>query len=184
MCALERRPGSSLAAALVALAGLALAGCLHDPTEIVLVVDSDLTPEVDFVGISFEISTPRSPPRPGMKLCGALAGASGNILPTTLGITPADSGSTEFNVIVKAIGRTVDLEGCPVTLVRRTFSNIRFVANEMKVLFIPILRRCECDGTTCAHALDTYCRDITEPLLEDFDEDHLPSVTSIPSATP
>jgi hypothetical protein len=61
---------------------------------------------------------------------------------------------------------------------QRKVSNIRFVPDQVRALFIPILKACACNGTNCPHALDDGCRDITAPVLTSFDENNLPRVGS------
>jgi len=145
----------------VALAGTGLlGGCLHDPTEIVVVVDTDLKIGSDFEIIQFQIFGRQSVPN---------FVPESTTLPATLGLVPQASGPSQFDVMAVAvkldtIGRT------PV--VQRRVSNIQFVPNEMRAVFIPLLRQCMCLRPNC----DTNppCNDIVTPTLTAFDQDHIP----------
>jgi hypothetical protein len=163
-----------LGALVVVASGLAaLAGCLPDPTEVVVVVDTDLTQFVDYDVIDIQL-TPRN--SAGFQC----ATGSPSTLPITLGVIPQGGGA--FKVTASA------LKGSPcmqqfgpapfgqqtVSVVTRMVSNVPFVADERRALFITLLRQCMCQGTTCAHALEPECRDVTAPVLTDFDEDNIP----------
>ncbi|HVR02366.1 MAG TPA: hypothetical protein VMT47_09560, partial [Polyangia bacterium] len=91
--------------------------------------------------------------------------------PSTLGVTPS-AGTTAFEVAVVLAGNM----GQP--FLQRKVSNIRFVPDQIRALFIPLLKACACNGTNCPHALDDGCRDITAPVLTSFDESNLPRLGS------
>ena len=160
-----RRPGPRFNASGLVLAALAapmLAGCFPDPTEVVVVVDTDAKPFVDFQQISYQI---------GPNVGGAFANP--DLMPSTLGVTPSQ-GATTFEVVVILASNVRGAE-----FMRRKVSNIRFVRDQMRALFIPMLSVCSCNGTTnCPHALDAGCRDITAPVLTSFDESNLPRLGS------
>jgi hypothetical protein len=159
-----RRPrprfnGSGLV--LTALVTTVSAGCFADPTEVVIVVDTDAVSFVDFQQINYQLGRALSP--------GIENGAFANPqpMPSTLGVTPS-AGATTFEVVVVLAGSM----GQP--FLQRKVSNIRFVPDQIRELFIPMLKACACNGTNCPHALDDGCRDITAPVLTSFDESNLP----------
>jgi hypothetical protein len=152
----------------VGLAGLALlllGGCLQDPTEIVVVADTDMTIFVDFDAIQFEL-----PDQFGGG--GIFPVGSTTVLPATMGFLPQENGRQKFDVIVRAV-RNDTFQG-RIPVVTRRVSNIPFVSGEIRAVFMKILDYCRCQGTTCAHALEPECIDITKPELLAFDEDNIP----------
>ncbi|HEY2731805.1 MAG TPA: hypothetical protein VGK52_17805 [Polyangia bacterium] len=151
---------------LTALLTAVSAGCFADPTEVVIVVDTDAVAFADFQQINYQLGRGFSP--------GFENGAFANALPmpSTVGVTPSGPGTTTFEVVVIFTGNT----GQP--FLQRKVSNIPFVPDQMRALFIPMLKGCACNGTNCPHALDDGCRDITAPVLTSFDESNLPRLGS------
>ena len=157
----------------VSLATVALAGCFADPTEVVVVVDTDAKPLTDFGTIQFNFSS------------GGQASGSATTLPATVGVRP-EGPSAEFDVLVTlnvGVNNFVPgnpMVGAPLPFAARKASNVRFVDGEMRVLFLPILRACACvdasgmPSTNCPHALDPDCADLTDPNLAEFDDDNVP----------
>jgi hypothetical protein len=160
-----RRPRSPFNASGLVLTALVVtgvaAGCFADPTEVVIVVDSDAVAFVDFQQINYQLGSGFS------SGFGSGAFANPQPMPSTLGVTPS-AGATTFEVVVVL----ADNRGQP--FLQRKVSNIRFVPDQIRALFIPILKACACNGTNCPHALDDGCRDITAPVLTSFDESNLP----------
>jgi hypothetical protein len=148
-----------------------LAGCFSDPTEVVVVVDTDATPR-DFQQITFTIGTSMQ----------QVAFANPTPMPVTLGLTPNPGSPTTFELVVTF--NNMDSHTGGSFFLRRAVSNIHFVSDEMRTLFIPMLSVCTCNGTNCPHALDDECRDITAPVLTAFDENNLPHLSKAPTATP
>lgn len=145
------------------LAAALLGGC-REPTEVVVVVDTDLQQFVDFDSITFSL----------VSTFGGPAGQVGTsrTLPATLGLVPADGGRQTFDLTVSAMRDPFNFQDPPVA--SRRVSNITFVSGEMRTLFVSLLRKCACEGTSCPNALDPDCRDVTKPKLTAFDEDNLP----------
>src|SRR5262245_30638743 len=124
--------------ALGALALSLLGGCFSDPTEVVVVADTDMTPVVDFEGIEFRLESPFSQ--------GAIEAISfSRELPATMGYVPRDGGPTQFDVTVRALRGEFDQQA----IVTRRASGIRFVSGEMRVLLVTLLRACMCQQTNC-----------------------------------
>lgn len=161
-----RQSGRAARATAVAVAGvvsLLLAGGCREPTEIIVIADTDMTPFVDFDNIQFHIQNQFFGPT-------GEDGVTSRTLPATLGIVAAEGGRPVFDLTLTV--NTSDPR--QPALVTRRVSNIPFVEGEMRAVFVPLLRQCQCDGTACAHALDDECRDITAPVLTDFDDENLP----------
>jgi hypothetical protein len=157
---------------LAALAAAAVAGCFADPTEVVVVVDTDARPFQDFGQVTFDLGSPFSPGQGG-------AFANAAPMPVTLGVTPAQGSTTSaFDVTVTLMNLTNG-----GFFLRRKVSNVPFVSGQMRTLFIPMLSICACIGTSCPHALDAQCRDITAPVLTSFDEGNIPRLPPTATAT-
>ena len=151
--------GSNVRLAVGALALAFLGGCLDDPTEVIIVADTDLT-SAEFGGIEFGLPISFDPVH-------SFATSWSTQLPATMGYIPQSGGPTRFDVIVQA---KRSLGGEPV--VTKRVSNIPFISGEMRVVFVPLLRSCACQGTNCPSAPE--CLNVVDPVLTSFDEDHLP----------
>jgi hypothetical protein len=154
----------------VVLAAVLAGGCLKEPTEIVVVVDSDLELGVDFDKVEYFVfaSNPNGfPSNPNGSQV-----AEGYVLPSTLGFVPQEFGPQVFDVMAVATRGFDPTRGADAPVVRRRVSNIAFVPDQRRALFITLLRQCMCNGTNCDVA--PPCNDITTPTLTEFDEDHIP----------
>jgi hypothetical protein len=173
----------------VVLALFAL-GC-HRPTEIVVVVDTDLTLGTDFDLIQFGFSNTAFQSE----------AATATQLPATLGVVPPNANTPAprfpgqdgtLALTVSAAhagggGAPVSMHGVPIqnaAVVTRGVSGLRFVNGEERMLFVPLYRRCMCQGTMCPNLTDADCKDITMPVLSDFDQDHLPRIVVTPTSMP
>jgi hypothetical protein len=145
------------------LAGAALlAGC--DPTEVVVVVDTDVQPsssdEIDLAVTAqdfggFPTST-----------------ASPFELPITLGVTTKGQEST-FQVTVTLIR---DAQTDRETVDTRIAFDVPFTKDERRALFVPLYNKCVGTGTAQPNALDPDCLDLVSPTTTSFDEDNLPRI--------
>jgi hypothetical protein len=178
--AFAHRSSSARCGALFALlAAAAFSGCFADPTEVVVVVDTDAKPLTDFGTIQFNFSS------------GEQAFGSATALPATVGVRPQGF-STDFDVLVNLnVGMNNFPPGdpmgqTPLPFAARKASNVRFVDGEMRVLFIPMLRACACvdasgmPSTNCLHALDPECADLLDPSTAELDEDNIPRLPRSP----
>jgi hypothetical protein len=183
-----RRRSSILGVSLVTLFAL---GC-HEPTEIIVVVDTDLTLGKDFDQIDFSLG-------------GGFQGqvASATRLPATLGVVPPDTNGqviqppepsrgggddSGLSIMVQATTFANDMptivNGVPILpapIALRGASGLQFVDGKELVLFLPLYRRCMCAQNVCPNLTETDCKDIISPVLPEFDEDHVPR---IPAASP
>jgi hypothetical protein len=147
----------------LALALLMLGGC-RQPTEVVVVADTDLEQFVEFDYIEFQLTNQFGP--------GSFSVGRSTTLPATIGMVPADNGRPSFDVIVTVNKNSFDQR--PLPLITRRVSNIPFASHELRSVFVPLLRDCMCNGTSCPNALEPACADIDKPVLTDFDEDDIP----------
>ena len=111
--------------------------------------------------------------------------AEGDSWPVTVGVRKQGP-ATSFDVLVKlattrdSLCFTSPMGQQPPPFASRKASDVHFVDGEMRVLFLPIFRSCDCvdasgmPSTSCSHALDPDCHDFTNPSLGEFDEDNLP----------
>jgi hypothetical protein len=152
------------------LAGALLALGCHDPvTEIVLVVDSDLSTPGEVSRLEFQIDPPAgSFMRDEFDLH---AGA----FPATVGLVPGDAaGYGPFDVRASLFATPGALE--PV--LTRKVSGVRFERGAVRMLYLPLRRACACQGTSCPNALQPDCADLASPTLAAFDPAHLPRLPS------
>jgi len=164
-------------ASLVAL-GLA-AGCEHSATEVVLVIDTDLslpaqadTLSVRIVSASFNQGFEFGP---GNFAAGYMTLPS---FPTSLGILPhAGAADAPFDVTV-ALETTRGQTASSQPIVQRSATGVHFVAGQTRLLFIALPRSCACAGTQCPSLLSSpQCADLVAPILSAFDPAHLPRVS-------
>jgi hypothetical protein len=186
---MRAQSSGGLRAVLAALTATALTGCFADPTEVVVVMDTDAKAPADFTQVQFSFSSGQMifpggimKPSPG-----GFASADGSSLPVTVGVIP--EGESAFDVMVTLTTNASSFDdpmNPPLPFATRSASNVRFVTNEMRTLFIPIPKICACvtatgtPSTNCPHALDPECSDLTSPTLTDFDEDNLPRLPAAP----
>jgi hypothetical protein len=160
--------------ALLATALLAAVGCHDAVTEIVLVIDTDLSVPSEVDLLVLELDTPAGVVRSRYELGGASAAATK--FPATVGLVPGDAGGYgPFGITASLLHTTPD--GAGIIVVHRTVAGLRFVRGSTRVLFLSLLRACDCQGTTCPNALDPACSDLDNPTLTPFDPVHLPRVT-------
>jgi hypothetical protein len=185
---MRSRSSVALRVLLAALAATAFSGCFADPTEIVVVMDTDAKAPTDFAQVQFAFSSanvifPDGSQRSNMI---GFASADGSSLPVTVGVVPAGENAFDVSVTLATNAVSFDPMNPALPFATRTVSDVRFVTNQMRTLFIPIPKICACvtaDGTpstNCPHALDPECSDLTSPKLTDFDADHLPRLAAAP----
>ena len=133
------------------VAALMLCGC-GDVTEVVMVVDSDLTIPDDVDTIEMKV------------------GGNGSntitqplvVLPSSIGFLPG--GSSAFSVSVALI-RSRD----QATVVARSASDVRFVEGRTMMLVLMLPAACACDGTNCPNPeTNPDCDSLVTPKLEPF----------------
>ncbi len=140
---------------------LCASGCHEPVTEILLVVDSDLTVPTEIDG--FTIEGAGAPIQVDLK-------AGGVVLPATLGLLPTGDSPPPFTVSAQATrqGQVV---------ASRHATNVRFVHGQRRVLLLSLVRACACPTPPCAANTDALCADLDDPALPALDPGHLPMVS-------
>jgi hypothetical protein len=163
---------ATIVAAVVAASFLA-AGCNDQPTQVVLVVNSDLVSpsEVNTVSMSFAPG-PFEPPS-DVFIAGELIGA----FPISLGIV-SQGETPSFSLVVRLLNNTQN--GETLIVVSKTVTDVRFVAEQTQMLLLELSRTCACEGTSCPLPGNPSCDKITNPTLVPFDPALAPPTDSAP----
>jgi hypothetical protein len=143
-----------------ALCAYAAVGC-HDPvTEIVLVVDSDLSVPSEIDGVT--INGAGAPITLDLQVPGLG-------LPASLGLLPAGDNPPPFTLVVWATRQGQ-------VIASRSATNIEFVHGQRRALLMSLLRACACFAPSCATPSDPLCADLDPPDLVPLDPDDLPKL--------
>jgi hypothetical protein len=182
---IERRSAGIVGAVGVTL--LALTGCHQPVTEVVVVVDTDLSLPAEADTLELDVTTQSLDHAYvyGAGHAATTAGASAlPTFPATLGLVPADALDASFSVtaslaIAPAAGAARQV------VVTRKVSDVRFVSGERRMLFISLLRECACASGSCSGvATSSACLNVTNPILLPFDPAHLPQLPSTDGGVP
>jgi len=175
-------------AALLTCVGLLALGCHHAPvTEIVLVIDTDLSlppkgsaysagAEAD--ALEVVVSSPRvnidQAFGGGLASLGTVQHPTLPTFPATIGLVPRDdAGYGPFDV--RAALYRMSSEVTPLeVVVERKATAVQFVRGETRVLYLSLLKACRCAGTSCPST--PPCGDLASPTLTPFDPKDLPHV--------
>jgi hypothetical protein len=163
----QGRIRAAVAAALLpALLTLPLAGCRDDPTEVALVIESDLTIPGDIDGLDVTATSgPFAPSIPSFFVgSGPLLGP----FPQSIGFI--SYGSTDTFSFVVRLFHGVFQTSPPTLVVSRTVTNVHFVDQRTMMLVLQMPRACACMGSTCPTPdTDPQCANIQTPELLPFD---------------
>jgi hypothetical protein len=165
-------PQTRVAAAAALLLSLTLAGCHDDLTQVVLVIESDLSVpgEIDALDVT-AIDGPYAPTLPpGFTGSGPLPEG----FPLSIGFL--SFGKTHrFSFVVR-------LFHGPTTLVSsRTVTDVRFITQQTLMLMLPMPRACACMGSTCPTPdSNPECANVDQPTLLPFDPAVAPPSTMMP----
>jgi hypothetical protein len=156
-----------------------LAGCHASVTEVVVVVDTNLSLPAEADTFELEIRSSvlnenhffgSSPPPDG----GVLARGALPTFPATIGIVPHDDGAYVPFGVTAVLLRTPAGASQPSIVVERSATGVQFVRGQTRMLFLSLTRACMCAGTNCPTT--AACGDLTSPTLSAFDPAHLPRV--------
>jgi hypothetical protein len=141
------------------------AGCHDDLTQVVLVIQSDLTvpTEVDGMDVA-AIEGPLAPP-----VNPFFIGTSDRLLafPVSVGFT--SGGRTKsFSVVVRLFRGVFQVPNPPI-VISRAAVDIGFVDEQTMMLVLPLKRVCACQGTSCPNPGNPECDKLDGPALEPFD---------------
>jgi hypothetical protein len=163
----SRHARAALAAALpLGLLTLPLAGCRDDPTEVVLVLESDLSIPGDIDGLDFPLASgPFAPSAPSF-----FVGSGPLIGPFPLSIGFISYGDTDTFSFVVRMFRDAFQGQPPPLVISRTVTDVRFVDQRTMMLVLQMPRACACTGSTCPTPDDDpQCANIQTPALVPFD---------------
>jgi hypothetical protein len=159
-----RQVRAALAAAL--LLTLPVAGCRDDPTEVALVIESDLIIPGDIDGLDVTVASgPFAPSVPSFFVgSGPLVG----LFPLSIGFI--SYGSTDTFSFVVRLFHGVFQTSPPTLAISRTVTDVHFVDQRTMMLVLEMPRACACTGSTCPTPdTDPQCANIQTPALVPFD---------------
>ena len=140
---------------------LPAAGCEDDITEVLLIVNSDLRPFLDFETVAFSAQAGVGTP-PQFTNC---------LSPTPIGAFPVSmafvsQGSTSAFSVKVQLARMFSQE----MVASRTITGIRFVPEELRMLSVDLKAVCKCQGTSCPNpGTNPDCDSIENPATIPFD---------------
>jgi hypothetical protein len=144
---------------------LFLVGCNDELTQVVLVVQSDLTipSEVDGMDVT-SIEGPFAPPvSPFLSFGGALDAFPRSVGYQSGGVTRS------FSVTVRLFRGVSQQTSTPTLIISRTVTDVSFVEGQTMMLLFPLTRACACDGTTCPSPGNPACDNLVAPEVQPFD---------------
>ena len=154
---------SRLAVTRLLLPLLVLAGCHEELTQVVLVVQSDLSVPNDVDGMDVAtIEGPFAPPVNPFFI------GFGQVLPEfPLSVGFQSGGATRsFSAVVRLIRGAFST---PTLVISRTVTDVRFVDQQTMMLLFPMTRACACQGTSCPSPGNPDCDNMNNPDLLPFD---------------
>ena len=155
---------------LVALGFLALAGCHSPVTEVVIVIDTDLSTPSEADTLQLQITSATSDTT---QTFGGGPFARQQPLPTfpaTIGLVPGPGTPVPFSITA-----TLSLTNPEEIVAVRKATDVQFVQGQTRALVLTLLRACACKGTNCPGPSTTPpCGDLVAPTLTPFDPNHIP----------
>jgi hypothetical protein len=154
---------SGLRVARLLLPLLLLAGCHEDLTQVVLVVQSDLSVPNDVDGMDVTaIEGPFAPPvNPFFNQFGQTLGP----FPLSVGFQSGGL-TTSFSAVVRLFRGAFS---SPTLVMSRNVTGVEFVDQQTMMLLFPMNRACACQGTSCPSPGNPECDNVNNPELLPFD---------------
>jgi len=156
---------------------------MQPPTEVVVVMQSDLTVPGETDGLQLSIAVGASAPQPNgvQSLNVAIPLSASPTFPAEIGI---DAGPMTANFSMTA----QLLHGLTGTVpanivVSRSVTDVQFVAHTRLMLVLPLMRACACQGTTCPGPGNPDCDAIVGPTLQPVDPALVPPGMLAPFGT-
>ena len=149
---------------------LALAGCdPPQPTDVVVVLQSDLAIPTETDGLEISVSAGPVAPLPnGAQSVNETDALTGHF-PFSLVFTPGAM-TTSFSLTAQLLLNLFGTTGSPPSLiVSRTVTDVPFSAHRQMMLVLPMLRACACQGTSCPGPGNPDCDAIAAPSLQPYD---------------
>jgi hypothetical protein len=158
---------------------VALAGCGGEspPTEVVVVLQSDLVIPSETDGIQMSVSAGAAAPIPsGAQSINEGASLRGDF-PVSLAFTAGEM-TTSLSLTAQLLLNLFSPIGTsPSVVVSRTITDVRFSPHTKMMLVVPMLRLCACHGTSCPVPGNPECDNIAGPSLQPFDPEVAPPGT-------
>jgi len=143
-----------------------LAGCHDDPTEVALVIESDLIIPSDIDGLDVTATSGAFAPSVPSFFVGS--GPLVDLFPLSIGFI--SYGSTDTFSFVVRLFHGVFQTSPPTLVISRTVTNVHFVDQRTMMLVLELPRACACTGSTCPTPdADPQCANIESPTLLPFD---------------
>jgi hypothetical protein len=162
---------------LVGVGMLALAGCHSPVTEVVVVIDTDLSTPSEADTLQLQITSATSDTT--QTFGGTLARQPLPTFPATIGLVPGPGTPAPFSITA-----TLSLTNPKEIVAVRTATDVQFVQGQTRTLVLTLLRACACKGTNCPSASTTPpCGDLVAPTLTPFDPHHIPHVERADAGT-
>jgi len=160
---------------------LVLAGCHDELTQVVLVVQSDLTVPGDVDGMDIgAIEGPFAPP-----VNPFFNGFGQTLPPFPLSVGFQSGGATKsFSAVVRLVRGAFST---PTLVMIRAITDVRFVDQQTMMVVFPMNRACVCQGTSCPSPGNPECDDLDNPEVLPFDPAVAPPSTmmgAIPGGGP
>jgi|SoiMetStandDraft_5_1073268.scaffolds.fasta_scaffold76806_1 hypothetical protein len=143
---------------------LLLAGCHEELTQVVLVVQSDLSVPGDVDGM--DVSAIEGPFAPAVNTFFNQFGQPLPPFPLSVGFQSGGA-TTSFSAVVRLM-RNI-FSATPTLVVSRTVTDVRFVDQQTVMLLFPMTRACACQGTSCPSPGNPECDNMNNPELLPFD---------------
>ena len=163
---------ATIVAAVVAASSVA-AGCHDQPTQVVLVVNSDLIPPTEVNTLSVSVAPGPFEPPPEL----FISGGQVVTFPVSLGIV-SQGEAPSFSLVVRLLNN--DQAGRSLIVVSKTVTDVRFVAEQTQMLLLDLPRTCACQGTSCPLPGNPVCDRTTNPTLVEFDPALAPPTDTAP----
>lgn len=144
-----------------------LAGCRDDLTQVVVVIQSDLVVPTETDSIQTLVVDGPLPPDSGGFNGFPGSGPLVSGFPLSFGVkTDGQTASFSFSV---QLTKGFNSGSAPLIVVKRTFTDVRFVDEQTLMLVVSLPRACACQGTSCPAPGDPQCDGIDQPMLQPFD---------------
>jgi hypothetical protein len=163
------------ATAIALLVALPVAGCRDDLTQVVMVIDSDLTTPSDVDSV--DVTATAGPFAPSVSTFFG-NGQSTTGFPMSVGFLSAGK-TSDFSAVVRLFHGAFQGQS-PTLVMSRTVTDVRFVDQKTMMLVVEMLRVCACSGSTCPSPGNPACDDIDNPPLRPFDPTVAPPSTNMP----
>ena len=164
---------SIIVAVVAAAPSLAAVGCHDQPTQVVLVVDSDLLVPADVTSFSVTVAPGPFEPPPDSFLTSAPIGA----FPISVGIV-SQGQTPSFSFVARLLDEHDPTKA--LIVLSKTVTDVRFVPEQTLMLLLDLPRSCACQGTSCPLPGDPVCDKITRPALVPFDPALAPATETAP----